>query len=122
MTSGKKVTLSEVMERKISSLWSSDLDRDRVREALASDVADSFESERVALAILKICDGDLEKVLSLVAEARLDYRDILMAAEYPEQGLAVIAAARPGATEDDRWRSEEAQQRDREQFEEWLKK
>jgi hypothetical protein len=121
VTSGKQATLSEVMERKISRLWSSELDRNRVREVLAREVADSFGSERVALAILKLCGGDVEQVLSLAVEARLDYRDILMSAEYPGQGFAVISATKPGASDADRQQAEEAVQRDREQYEEWLK-
>jgi hypothetical protein len=122
MTSGKEFKLSDEMERKISGLWSSERDRNRVRQALASYAAESFGSERVPFAILKLCGGAVEKVLSLTAEARLDYRDILMAAENPGQGDALLAAMAPGATDVDRQRLEEAAQRDRGQYEAWRKK
>jgi hypothetical protein len=122
MTAAKKFTLSDEMERKISALWASAHDRGRVRDALGGYAAESFGSERVPLAILKLCRGDVGRVLSLTAEARLDCRDILMAAEYPEQGDSLLATMQPGATEADRSRFKEAAQRDRKQYEEWRKK
>jgi hypothetical protein len=77
---------------------------------------------RARLAILKLCRGSVERVLSMVAEARLDFRDIVAAAEYPDQGLELLAAKLPGATDADRERFEEAKKRDRQHYEEWLKK
>jgi hypothetical protein len=115
------VALSETLERKVSALWTDQKDRDRVRRALAEEVAKSHGSERVPLAILKLCDGSVEKVMALVAEARLDYRDILMAAEHPTQGAALLASASPGASAADRARYEEAEQLDRQQYDEWVR-
>jgi len=45
-----------------------------------------------------------------------------MAAEYPDQGESLLAAMRSSATDADRARFEEAERRDREQYEEWRKK
>jgi hypothetical protein len=122
MAAGKQIVLSSELEAKIAGLWSSQQDRARVREALAGEVTWSHGSERVPFAILKLCNGEVEKVLSMVAEARLDFRDILTAAEYPGQGDALLASMSPGATDADRARFEAAATRDREQYEEWLKK
>ncbi|MCA9278574.1 MAG: hypothetical protein H6815_07940 [Phycisphaeraceae bacterium] len=68
------------------------------------------ERDRVHLAILKECNGELERVGWLVEIACCDYRDVLAAAEYPEEsrlpaGHVDLAAAR---------------QRDRQQYEKWL--
>jgi hypothetical protein len=43
------------------------------------------ESSRVHLAILKLSEGDPEKLLDYIEAARIDYRDVLAWAEYPEQ-------------------------------------
>jgi hypothetical protein len=122
MKTSSSFTLSEDLERKISGLWSSAEDRDKVREALRAYAQWAHGSERVPFAILKLCRGDVARVLSMVGEARLDYRDILMAAEYPDQGDALLASMRPGATEADRAHFEEMKTRDRQQYEDWLKK
>ena len=43
------------------------------------------ERERVQLAILKLSDGDEEKLREFVAVAKRDYRDVLFWAENPEE-------------------------------------
>src|SRR6266581_2163750 len=43
------------------------------------------ERERVQLAILKLSEGNEEKLRELVAVAKRDYRDVLFWAEYPEE-------------------------------------
>jgi hypothetical protein len=43
------------------------------------------ERERVQLAILKLSEGDPEKLRSNIEAALIDYRDVLAWAEYPEQ-------------------------------------
>jgi hypothetical protein len=43
------------------------------------------ERERVQLAILKISEGDEEKVRQHVATAKTDYRDVLFWADHPEE-------------------------------------
>ncbi len=49
------------------------------------DDFDQKESLRVKLAILKLCDGEVDKLLHYIEVARFDYRDVLAWAEYPEQ-------------------------------------
>lgn len=43
------------------------------------------EKKRVQLAILKLCEGDLEKLKKMVEWAKVDYRDVFCPAEYPKQ-------------------------------------
>src|SRR5213080_4151662 len=59
----------------------------RVLELLDSYGVESYERERerVQLAILKLSEGNEEKVREFVAVAKRDYRDVLFWAEYPEE-------------------------------------
>jgi len=43
------------------------------------------ERERVQFAILKLSEGNQEKLREFVAVAKRDYRDVLFWAEYPEE-------------------------------------
>src|SRR5207244_6184593 len=43
------------------------------------------ERERVQLAILKLSEGNEEKLREFVAVAKRDYRDVLFWAEYPDE-------------------------------------
>lgn len=54
----------------------------QVLSLLAQYGADYPESERVQLAILDLAKGQLSQVSTLVELARLDYRDVLLQAEY----------------------------------------
>jgi hypothetical protein len=47
------------------------------------DEYDEREVERVQLAILHLAAGDVEKLRHYVQQAKLDYRDVLYWAEYP---------------------------------------
>ena len=60
---------------------------DRVLELLDTYGVESYERERerVQLAILKLSEGNEEKVREFVAVAKRDYRDVLFWAEYPEE-------------------------------------
>lgn len=71
------------------------------------------ERERVQLAILKQCDGDLGRLRKLVELASSDYRDVLVGAEYPEQFAAPFNT--PPAE------MAIIRKRDREQYEAWLR-
>src|SRR6266571_6625958 len=61
--------------------------RARVIELLDTYGAESYERERerVQLAILKLSEGDEEKLREFVAVAKRDYRDVLFWAENPEE-------------------------------------
>src|SRR5438045_7261085 len=59
----------------------------RVLELLDSYGVESYERERerVQLAILKLSEGNEEKLREFVAVAKRDYRDVLFWTEYPEE-------------------------------------
>lgn len=42
-----------------------------------------MDRERVQYYILKLCGGDFDRLLSLIDDAKRDYRDIIVAAEEP---------------------------------------
>jgi hypothetical protein len=72
------------------------------------------ERDRVHLAILRLSDGDAEKLLYWVGIAKQDYRDALAWAEYPSQMRAPVNPA-PEI-------SREIRQEDRKQYLAWLSK
>ena len=112
--------LSEKVERKILRYWVNDDDRDQVRHGLRQYGSEVYlgELERVHLAILKLSDGSLEKFFITLDAAKIDYRDVLLSAEFPEEGL--FGWPRDSAARDS---AELAaiRRRDREQYETWLK-
>ena len=71
------------------------------------------EPERVRLAVLKISNGDLYKLKESIRAAKVDYRDVLAWAEYPEEMRST--AQKPTTKEIERIR-----RRDRMQYEAWL--
>jgi hypothetical protein len=56
----------------------------RILVLLDSYGVESYERERVQLAILKLSDGDEKKLREFVAVAKRDYRDVLFWADNPE--------------------------------------
>lgn len=87
-------------------------------KVLARYGAESWQRERhrVQLAILKIADGDFDRLTAATETACGDYRDILTAAEY-----ATYAAL---ATDelDDEEAEKQAECRDLEQYNQWLRR
>jgi hypothetical protein len=77
---------------------------------------DGNEPERVRMAILKLSDGDPDRLLHNIQVARSDYRDVLAWAEYPEQ---MDTGASHFNSEPDQINA--IMQRDREQYDQWLK-
>src|SRR5215470_7897637 len=59
----------------------------RVLELLDTYGVESYERERerVQLAILKLSEGNEEKLREFVAVAKRDYRDVILWTEYPEE-------------------------------------
>jgi hypothetical protein len=91
--------------------------------ALALSILEEFgnqewnrPSPRVRLAILKLANGDLDRLLDHTNTAITDYRDVLSAAEYPrysrEIGFDDVAQATKQAVMADDWR----------QYREWLER
>jgi hypothetical protein len=119
----KHKALSPDVVRRVDLLWSDVVERRRICEALATYGVESYEQEadRVQLAILKLSEGTEEKALAMVAAAKQDYRDVLMWAEYPEQGRTPPPPQRI-LTKAERNHLEQVRRRDRKQYEAWLKR
>lgn len=111
-----RVTRKKVLE-KVRHYWPHE-DSTEIMALLDRYGVETFEGgrDRVHLAILKLCQGDLEQLPELVAMAKRDYRDVLAYAEYPEE-------IRLGFVEMGKLSPEEARavrQRDRAQYLKWL--
>lgn len=80
--------LEPEVERKLAAMWFSEEERVSARAALSRYGVESYEREiaRVRLAIIKLSKGTLGELLLMTEAAKLDYRDVLMWAEYPEDG------------------------------------
>jgi hypothetical protein len=70
---------------------------------------------RVRLAALKCADGDLVKLKRALEEATLDYRDVLIDAEYPINYRLGMKTKRPSGEEYD-----ESIRQDSENYNDWL--
>ncbi|MFL5383481.1 MAG: hypothetical protein ACJ8GN_13260 [Longimicrobiaceae bacterium] len=118
----EKDSLSPAVTRRAQRLWPAEGGRRRVREALARYGVEAYEQEpeRVRLAILKLAGGDVDQVISLVAAAKRDFRDVLLWAEYPEEARASWARG-SNLTQAESDRLEALRRRDRQQYEDWLK-
>jgi len=102
---------------KVTRYWPH-LHRQEIMEVLDQYGAESTERgrARVQLAILKLSEGEIERLADLVAMAKRDYRDVLAYAEYPEAmklGFVGMQALSPEE-------SEAVRRRDREQYRSWL--
>ena len=104
-------------------MWNDPADRERVLNELQSYGQETHEreTERVCLAILKLCDAHIDKVIELVAAAKRDYRDVLMWAEYPSEGQA-LWTIRQNLSKEEQIRLDELRRQDRLQYQDWLKK
>lgn len=78
------VPLSEEVETKIRATFSGEVARESARSLLLEYQTEAWhgEVERVRIGILRICQGNLERMRRLVDVAKRDYRDLLMLAEY----------------------------------------
>ena len=104
--------------RKIKKMWP-DADPHEILDLLNAYGMESYETgrTRVQLAILKLSEGNRDRLPTLVRMAKADWRDVLAYAEYPEE-------MRTGPIEMRDMTQSEAQavrQRDKEQYQKWLK-
>jgi hypothetical protein len=76
------------------------------------------EGWRVKAAVLRLADGKLHALRTAMEVAKCDFRDVLVAAEYPEYGRRTSSPARrlEGAERD------QVIARDWDQYEAWLKR
>ena len=111
-----RITSKKTLE-KIKYYWP-DEDPEKILMILRQYGQEDYEKEspRIQLAIIKLSDGDLEKLVEYVNLAKRDYRDVLAYAEYPEE-------IRTGFVGMQKLTEEEARairERDREQYLNWL--
>jgi uncharacterized protein (DUF1778 family) len=87
-----------------------------LQEILA--ILDQFgvHHERVCLAALKASEGDIERLRRNIEDAKMDWRDIIAAAEYPGE-WRLGWRQRKRLTEEDRKRLAE---QDRQEYLDWL--
>lgn len=94
-------------------LFGSDPDSDSLLELLQS-----YQGEgqvRVQIAILKLSEGDPDKLRQFIEAAKVDFRDVLAWAEYPEQ-TATGATYYNSSTDV----YQDILGRDKEQYQRWL--
>jgi hypothetical protein len=115
-------TTTEIVQ-KIEAMWTDPAERKRVLAELQKYGMETYEREpeRVRLAILKLSEARMERVIELVTTAKQDYSDVLMWAEYPGEGQA-LWALRPDLPKEEQSRLEELRQQDRQQYQDWIKK
>jgi hypothetical protein len=111
-----RISRKKVLEM-ISRYWPG-VDPDEITKILDGYGLENHEQgrSRVQLAILKLCEGDKERLPELVRMAKTDYRDVLAYAEYPEEmqlGFVGMGKLSPEEARDVR-------RRDRDQYLRWL--
>ena len=114
--------LSLDVERKLYAVWPS-----QAEQATASALLQGYgssggqlEPDRVRLALIKLSQGSLEELQALIERATLDYRDVLLWAEYPEESKA-SHLVRADLGEAERKELRAIRTRDRQQYEAWLR-
>jgi hypothetical protein len=107
----------EKVLEKVVHYWP-DVDPQEIMEVLDEYGLKSSERgrTRVQLAILKLSEGRRERLPELVRMAKLDYRDVLAFAEYPEEMRTGFVKMRQLPAEE----QAAIRRRDREQYEQWL--
>lgn len=104
-----------ILARKVKQLWP-----DRFEDVMTQlNSYTGAEPERVKLAAVKLSKGSYETLVSAVASARTDFRDVLAWAEYPRQMKSGAMSSSP--SEEGQRRREEITRKDRQEYEEWLR-
>ena len=110
--------LNELIIEKVWQLFPTE-DFEEVMEILDDYGSETWHAakEWVQLAALKMSNGKLERLRNSMSIARSDFRDLLLVAQEPNQfRMQMASKSQPTKGEE-----EFAQQRDKEQFEAWLK-
>jgi len=119
---GRFAVAAADVRRKVKAYWPAPGGRLRAEELLGRDGLGPSEQERirVQLAVLKLADGNLDRLAEMIVSAERDWRDVIASAEYPEQSRA-LWATRADLTRDEASRLAEILKRDREQYMVWLR-
>lgn len=84
------IELSEKTVERINALFS-DSQREEVEELLKQECGDNipfcenknkYEMERIRFAVLKLSEGNMDKLIQAIELAQTDWRDLLMAAGF----------------------------------------
>jgi len=84
------IELSERITDLIDKIFSTE-DRDEVRHLLEIECAENlpfcedsnkYEMERIRISVLKLCEGNMDKLVAAIELAQIDWRDLLMAAGF----------------------------------------
>lgn len=104
--------------RKIKKMWPG-VDPQEILDILNEYGTERYETgrERVQLGILKLSKGDRKRLPELVRMAKIDWRDILAYAEYPEEMRTPPTKMHDLPPEE----AKALRQRDKRQYEDWLK-
>ena len=113
--------LGDLVATKITRYLKKPKERERAVELLAQYGRKPYEAEcdRVRLAILKLSGGQIGELEKMVAAAKLDYRDVIAWAEYPEE-FAALGPGSANLSDEDRRRLAELRKRDEGQYGKWL--
>ena len=111
-----RITRRKVLE-KIAQYWPNEDPRE-IMNILDEYGVESYEvgRARVQLAILKLSEGERDRLDELVRMAKRDYPDVQAYAEYPEEMRIGFVGLRKLPAEE----VKAVRQRDREQYLEWL--
>jgi hypothetical protein len=118
---GTSVKLSSRVEKKVRRTFTLDqqpeairlLEQKCVRLPFAEDTPEGLE--RTRLAVLKLARGNLHELQTQIDVAKIDWREVLNAAEYPEASRDLSAYHKL-----DQASREKVDLRDREQYLDWL--
>ena len=112
----------ENVPRKLAAAWPDAAQRAQVQAELAryGQAGQEPEVERVQLAILKLCDGQRERVTELVEAAKRDRAGVLFRAEHPREAAADWARA-GGLSPLDELRLADLRTEDLREYWEWLR-
>ena len=111
-----RISRKKVLEI-IARYWP-DVDPDEIIKILDGYGLERYEQgrNRVQIAILKLCAGQIERLPELVKMAKTDYRDVLAYAEYPEEMKIGFVGMNKLSPEE----ALSVRRRDREQYLSWL--
>lgn len=106
----------ELVTQKVKEVFPKE-DPSKIMSILDQYGVESYEQERerVQIAILKLSEGEMEKLHKNVRIAKEDYRDVLGYAEYPLEMQSETWNM-------DKQKAEEIRKKDRQQYLEWLNK
>ena len=110
----KRYNEKETLLRKLKIIFLDEKDCEKARDILCEYGKEKHEQEpyRVRLAILKISENNLDSLKQNTMFAKQDFRDTLVAAEYPDQSKKWSMPDGP--------KKQKLIKKDRLQYEEWL--